>query len=100
MSERDLAFLRELEVIIRDRIRKPGPESYVSSLLREGTRRQAQKVAEEAVELALAAAGGDEKEQLEEAADLLFHLLVLLNAGGLSLAGVVSVLEQRHRHRG
>lgn len=99
MNEGNATFLVELESIIRERIRRPLPDSYVTSLLRDGTRRQAQKVGEEAVELALAAAAGDPQEQLEEAADLLFHLLVLLNAGGLGLADVVTVLEKRHRRR-
>lgn len=99
MNDGSAAFLVELESIIRERIRQPLPDSYVTRLLRDGTRRQAQKVGEEAVELALAAAAGDPQEQLEEAADLLFHLLVLLNAGGLGLADVVTVLENRHRRR-
>ena len=99
MSDSDLAFLDELQSVIRDRIGRPVPESYVTHLLREGTRRQAQKVGEEAVELALAAAAGDTQEQLEEAADLLFHMLVLLNANGLELGDVVKVLERRHRRR-
>lgn len=99
MSGGDTAFLAELEAVIRDRIAAPRADSYVSRLLREGTRRQAQKVGEEAVELVLAAAAGDDREQLEEAADLLFHLLVLLNARNLSLADVVAVLEERHRAR-
>lgn len=99
MNDHDTTFLAELESIIRDRIDRPVADSYVSRLLRDGTRRQAQKVGEEAVELALAAAAGDTQEQLEEAADLLFHMLVLLNAGGLGLADVVTVLERRHRRR-
>jgi phosphoribosyl-ATP pyrophosphohydrolase/phosphoribosyl-AMP cyclohydrolase len=99
MSDQSLTFLVELESIIRDRIERPLPDSYVSRLLRDGARRRAQKVGEEAVELALAATSGDPQEQLEEAADLLFHLLVLLNAGGLGLADVIAVLERRHRRR-
>lgn len=99
MSDRNTTFLAELEAVIRERIDRPLPDSYVTGLLRDGTRRQAQKVGEEAVELALAAAAGDTQEQLEEAADLLFHMLVLLNAGGLRLADVVTVLEKRHRNR-
>ena len=99
MSDQHTTFLAELETIIRERIQRPLPDSYVTRLLRDGTRRQAQKVGEEAVELALAAAAGDTQEQLEEAADLLFHMLVLLNAGGLRLADVVTVLEKRHRPR-
>jgi phosphoribosyl-ATP pyrophosphohydrolase/phosphoribosyl-AMP cyclohydrolase len=99
MSNSDLSFLAELESIIRDRIERPVPDSYVTRLLRDGTRRQAQKVGEEAVELALAAVSGDTPEQLEEAADLLFHMLVLLSSKRLVLADVVKVLERRHRRR-
>jgi len=58
--------------------------------------RMAQKLGEEAVELALAAVSGDRAEQLDEAADLVYHLLVLLNARGLNLADVSAVLERRH----
>ena len=96
MSDCDLDFLHELESVIRDRLQRPVPDSYVTRLLREGTRRQAQKVGEEAVELALAAVSGDTPEQLEEAADLLFHMLVALNAKGVRLEHVSAVLEQRH----
>jgi len=99
MSDRNTTFLAELESVIRDRIARPVPDSYVTRLLHDGARRQAQKVGEEGVELALAAVAGDLREQLEEAADLLFHMLVLLNARGLGLADVVTVLERRHRRR-
>lgn len=99
MSNPGDTFLAELETIIRDRMENPTSGSYVARLVRQGRKRQAQKVGEEAVELALAAATGEADEQLEEAADLLFHMLVLLNASGLGLADVVSVLERRHRRR-
>jgi phosphoribosyl-ATP pyrophosphohydrolase/phosphoribosyl-AMP cyclohydrolase len=99
MNDHNASFLAKLDSIIRERIEQPVPDSYVSRLLRDGTRRQAQKVGEEAVELALAAAAGDVQEQREEAADLLFHMLVLLNGGGSGLADIVTVLEQRHRDR-
>ena len=59
--------------------------------------RVAQKVGEEGVEVALAGVGGDESKVIEESADLLFHLLVLLRARGLSLAQVIDKLESRHR---
>ena len=94
-----IAFLTVLEDTIRQRVQEPSPDSYVASLVAGGDRRLAQKLGEEAVELALAAAAGDKTEQLEEAADLLFHLLVLLNAKGLCLAEVTATLEQRHTSR-
>ena len=94
-----IAFLTVLEDTIRQRIQEPSSDSYVASLVAAGDKRLAQKLGEEAVELALAATGGDKTEQLEEAADLLFHLLVLLNAKGMSLADVTAMLEQRHTSR-
>jgi len=75
------------------------PESYVASLVSAGDKRLAQKLGEEAVELALAVAAGDRAEQLEEAADLLVHLLVLLNAKGIRLEQVAALLEERHAAR-
>ncbi len=96
-AQSSLAFLEQLEEIIHVRIAHPAPDSYVAGLLRDGNRRRAQKVGEEAVELALAAAAGDRQEQIEEAADLLFHLLVLLNCNGIRIADVTDVLQYRHR---
>ena len=96
-SPLSLAFLEQLEEVIQDRIAKPEPDSYVAGLVRGGNRRCAQKVGEEAVELAIAAAGGDRQEQIEEAADLLFHLIVLLNCNGIRIADVTDVLQHRHR---
>ncbi|MEX2124279.1 MAG: phosphoribosyl-ATP diphosphatase [Woeseia sp.] len=90
------AFLTILEGVIRQRINEQPPDSYVASLAAAGDKRLAQKLGEEAVELALAVTAGDTAEQLEEAADLLFHLLVLLNAKGMRLADVTAILQQRH----
>ena len=92
-------FLEDLDQLIRQRMVEKSPESYVASLVSAGDKRLAQKLGEEAVELALAAAAGDRTEQLEEAADLLFHLLVLLNAKGIRLEQVVALLERRHAAR-
>jgi phosphoribosyl-ATP pyrophosphohydrolase/phosphoribosyl-AMP cyclohydrolase len=94
-----IRFLTELDHLIRQRIVQKSPGSYVASLVSAGDKRLAQKLGEEAVELALAVAAGDRAEQLEEAADLLFHLLVLLNAKGIRLEQVVALLEQRHAAR-
>jgi phosphoribosyl-ATP pyrophosphohydrolase/phosphoribosyl-AMP cyclohydrolase len=96
-ADSEIAFLASLEEIIRVRMTEQSPDSYVAALVAGGDRRLAQKVGEEAVELALAATAGDEREQLEEAADLVFHLLVLLNAKDLRLADVARLLEQRHK---
>lgn len=98
MSNNDqLAFLATLEDIIRSRATASSDSSYTASLLQSGTRRIAQKVGEEAVEVALAACAGERDEQINETADLLYHLLVLLADRDLRLADAVAVLEQRHR---
>ncbi len=90
-------FLQTLEGIIESRLREGSDSSYTARLAAEGNKRIAQKVGEEGVELALAAVSGDRDEQLNEAADLLFHMLVLLRTQDLSLSDVIEVLEQRHR---
>lgn len=96
-SEPPLAFLAELERVIASRGDADPDESYTARLLREGIRRIAQKVGEEGVETALAATAGDDAELQSEAADLLYHLLVLLHAHGLPLRKVVAELAERHR---
>ncbi len=96
MSNTDLDFLMALESIIADRQRNPVEGSYTTSLMTAGTKRIAQKVGEEAVELALASVAGDRDETLNEAADLLYHVLVLLNSQGIQLADVATTLETRH----
>jgi phosphoribosyl-ATP pyrophosphohydrolase/phosphoribosyl-AMP cyclohydrolase len=90
-------FLQNLESIIADRLENPSQESYTASLAASGTKRVAQKVGEEAVELALASVAGDRTEVLNEAADLVYHLLVLLNTQGIRLDDVTDTLEARHR---
>lgn len=92
----DLTFLATLESIIDERARNADENSYTVRLLTSGSKRIAQKVGEEGVELALAAVAGDKRELLDEAADLLYHLLVLLRSREVSLAEVVATLETRH----
>jgi phosphoribosyl-ATP pyrophosphohydrolase/phosphoribosyl-AMP cyclohydrolase len=89
-------FLQTLEATIADRLENPSQESYTASLAALGTKRVAQKVGEEAVELALASVAGDRAEVLNEAADLVYHLLVLLQCQDLRLSDVVNTLEARH----
>jgi len=96
VSDQELEFLNTLERVIIDRLENPDVKSYTSSLAASGNKRIAQKVGEEAVELALASVAGDRDETLNEAADLVYHLLVLLNRQGLQLADVVRTLEGRH----
>jgi phosphoribosyl-ATP pyrophosphohydrolase/phosphoribosyl-AMP cyclohydrolase len=90
-----VAFLPELESIINDRLTNPTEGSYVASLVKKGIKKIAQKVGEEGVEVALEAQGDDPDLFLGEAADLVFHLLVLLRAKGHSLAEVEAVLRRR-----
>ena len=90
------AFLSELDVLVAERERARPQGSYTTRLFEEGVRRIAQKVGEEGVETALAAVAQDENALLGESADLLYHLIVLLRARGLSLADAVDVLRQRH----
>lgn len=97
MSDNDLIFLDTLEGIIRDRIENPTDTSYTASLVARGPQRIAQKVGEEGVELALASVAGNRDDVLNESADLVYHLLVLLNSHGATLADVVRTLESRHR---
>ena len=89
--------LAELDRLVADRERERPAESYTTRLFDAGTRAIAQKVGEEAVETALAAVAQDDAALLGEAADLLFHLVVLLRSRGLSLKQVEAVLEARQR---
>jgi phosphoribosyl-ATP pyrophosphohydrolase/phosphoribosyl-AMP cyclohydrolase len=92
----ELAFLGELESIIDARVRERPPGSYTTKLMDEGVGRLAQKVGEEGVELALAAVSQSDAQVLGEASDLVFHMLLLLKAKGLSLALVADTLRARH----
>ena len=90
------AFLAELDALIAQRERERPADSYTTRLFEAGVRRIAQKVGEEGVETALAAVAQDEPALLGESADLLYHLIVLLRARGLSLDDAITVLAQRH----
>lgn len=89
-------FLAELEQIIRERQRSPRPGSYTNSLLAEGAPRISQKVGEEAVEVIVAALSQTRERQVEETADLIYHLWVLLAQLGISLDDVCAELKRRH----
>jgi phosphoribosyl-ATP pyrophosphohydrolase/phosphoribosyl-AMP cyclohydrolase len=93
------AFLARLERVIAERIDTRPPGSYTAKLLAQGTRRIAQKVGEEGLELALAAVAQSDEEVIGEAADLMYHTLLLLKVKGLSLSQVVCELETRHADR-
>ncbi|MEN9297806.1 MAG: hypothetical protein RLZZ429_119 [Bacteroidota bacterium] len=89
-------FLLYLEDIIRLRKQAPPEESYVAKLFSKGINKVAQKVGEEAVELVIEAKDDNEELFLNEAADLLFHYLLLLNAKGYKLQSVIEILKKRH----
>jgi phosphoribosyl-AMP cyclohydrolase / phosphoribosyl-ATP pyrophosphohydrolase len=89
--------LARLEQIIKARSRAGSESSYTRKLLDAGPERCAQKVGEEGVEVALAAATGNKDKLAEEAADLLYHLLVCLKSAGSSLDQVLEVLQARER---
>jgi phosphoribosyl-AMP cyclohydrolase / phosphoribosyl-ATP pyrophosphohydrolase len=89
-------FLVCLEEIIQQRRQAAPDESYVARLFEKGINKIAQKVGEEAVELVIEAKDQNEKLFLNEAADLLFHYLILLNAKGYNLQDVTDVLRERH----
>jgi|HubBroStandDraft_4_1064222.scaffolds.fasta_scaffold01519_11 phosphoribosyl-ATP pyrophosphohydrolase/phosphoribosyl-AMP cyclohydrolase len=93
------AFIAHLQEIIRERANLRPEASYTASLLASGVSRIAQKVGEEALELALAGAGGSEKQVIAEAADLVYHLLVLLESRGVTLDQVAGELHNRHAAR-
>jgi len=92
-----LSFLTDLESVIASRQHADPKSSYTASLFARGVKRIAQKVGEEGVESALAAMAGDRDELKNEAADLIFHLLVLLRSQDLQLNDVIDVLKARHQ---
>ncbi|MDF2432064.1 MAG: phosphoribosyl-AMP cyclohydrolase / phosphoribosyl-ATP pyrophosphohydrolase [Mucilaginibacter sp.] len=90
-------FILELEAIITDRYDNPQEGSYVNKLHRKGLNKIAQKVGEEAVETVIAALNETETDLINEASDLVFHLLVLLKEKGLNLEKIAKNLEERHK---
>lgn len=92
-----LKLLNELEKVIDDRISNPSEASYVADLFKKGINKIAQKVGEEAVELVIEAKDDDIDAFTSEAADLLFHFLILLRAKDVSINDVLSVLEDRRK---
>jgi phosphoribosyl-ATP pyrophosphohydrolase/phosphoribosyl-AMP cyclohydrolase len=92
-----VAFLEQLQTVIQQRIATGPPSSYTAKLAAQGVLKVAQKVGEEGVELALAAAAQDKVRVTAEAADLVYHLLLLLAMRELTLGDVVAELERRHR---
>ena len=89
-------FLSRLTEIVHDRARGGDTSSYTARLLAEGPARIAQKIGEEGVEVALAGALGDHHGCIEETADLIYHLTVLMEARGFSWHDVAATLRERH----
>lgn len=96
-NEHSFSFLYELENIIADRKINPIENSYTNLLFNKGINKIAQKVGEEAVEVVIEAKDNNDHLFKNETADLLFHLLVLLREKDISLADVITVLQERHK---
>jgi phosphoribosyl-ATP pyrophosphohydrolase/phosphoribosyl-AMP cyclohydrolase len=92
-----VTFLEKLSATIKSRKKEKLENSYVAMLFQQGSKRIAQKVGEEGVELSIAHARGDKEEVLNEAADLIFHTLVLLEDAELTINDVCQNLRERHR---
>jgi phosphoribosyl-ATP pyrophosphohydrolase/phosphoribosyl-AMP cyclohydrolase len=93
----DIDFLTSLQNLIQQRKRDMPDNSYTTKLFARGINKIAQKVGEEAVELVIEAKDDDDNLFLNEAADLMYHLMVLLTAKGYALEDVTKILESRHR---
>ncbi len=90
-------ILHDLEATLRERAQRPTAESYTGRLLAAGEDEIIKKIGEEAVEVILAAKGQGDARLVEEAADLVYHLLVLLQARGLNWADVEAELARRRK---
>lgn len=93
----DWTFLYQLEQLLAERKHADPKSSYTASLYASGTKRIAQKVGEEGVETALAATVNDREELTNEASDLIYHLLVLLQDQDLNLSTIINNLRERHK---
>jgi phosphoribosyl-ATP pyrophosphohydrolase/phosphoribosyl-AMP cyclohydrolase len=93
-----MEFLEVLQKLIKDRKEQMPANSYTTSLFQAGINKIAQKVGEEAVELIIESKDRNDDLFLNEAADLLYHLMVLLTARGYGIVNVAGILENRHSH--
>lgn len=96
-EESQMVWLHQLEQLLAARKSADPDSSYTASLYARGTKRISQKVGEEGIEVALAATSGDKAELVCESADLIYHLLVLLQDQGLALSDVIDKLKERHK---
>lgn len=97
MSQKNIDFLIELQDLIDERKIKLPDGSYTTKLFKAGINKIAQKVGEEAVELIIESKDNDSNLLLNEAADLVYHVLVLLSAKGHRIEEVIKILEKRHK---
>jgi phosphoribosyl-ATP pyrophosphohydrolase len=99
MNPVDPAIISEIWSVILERAEKPSEESYTSRLLRDGKGidKVLEKVGEESTEFIIAAKNGVHERTIEEASDLIFHLLVALRAAGIDLTDVMQELERRRK---
>ncbi len=95
--ETQMVWLHQLEQLLAERKSADPDSSYTASLYARGTKRISQKVGEEGVEVALAATSGDKAELVCESADLIYHLMVLLQEQGMSMSTVIDKLRERHQ---
>ena len=93
----NIAFLNQLNKLIKERKKELPENSYTTKLFREGADRIVQKVGEEAVELVIEAKDDNIDLFKNEAADLLYHLLILLKAKGVNLESIEGILKERHK---
>jgi phosphoribosyl-AMP cyclohydrolase / phosphoribosyl-ATP pyrophosphohydrolase len=97
INREPFSFIKHLEKTIHDRKVNPREGSYTSALFKKGVNKVAQKVGEEAVELVIEAKDKDDKAFINEAADLFFHYLVLLEEKAIPLEKIIEALEKRHK---
>lgn len=98
-TEYNQNFIMQLEAIVADRYENPQEGSYINKLRGKGLNKIAQKVGEEGVETVIAALAETETDLINEASDLVFHLLVLLREKGLKLEKIAKNLEGRHKEK-
>jgi phosphoribosyl-AMP cyclohydrolase / phosphoribosyl-ATP pyrophosphohydrolase len=96
-NESSKGFIYELEQVINKRIKDNSEESYTNRLYKKGINKVAQKVGEEAIELVIEAKDDNIDLFKNEAADLLYHLLILLKTKGVKLESIENVLKERHK---
>ncbi len=96
-NQEDILFLKQLQDFIEQRYKEMPEKSYTTSLFRDGVNRMAQKVGEEAVETVIEATNGTKERLTYEAADLIYHLIVLLTSKEMRLEDLARELKKRHK---